>query len=170
VTGAPLIIYNDLSRLDCTGSPGTWTLSSFRSPKLFVQPASYGKQSSSRVMTPLISPMLPTSAINSQMLRLRSVEKGVKHLGAADSIDSHDVVPSDGNQIGTNERSWGDQAKGLKTTGDNPIERFGAALVPLGRRLAVVGGLTVMAGMESTSGTVYNEFCVRRCRSSIRSS
>ncbi len=49
---------------------------------------------------------------------------------------------------------------GIATSGDIPIERFGAALVVLGaRRLAVVGGLTVGKGVEN-SGMVFDEFCV----------
>lgn len=49
---------------------------------------------------------------------------------------------------------------GLPTTGDIPIERFGASLVPLGdRRLAVVGGMTVEEGGER-NGNVFDEFCV----------
>ncbi len=49
---------------------------------------------------------------------------------------------------------------GVATSGDVPIERFGAALVALGeRRLAVIGGLTVSEGIDK-SGLVFDEFCV----------
>jgi hypothetical protein len=109
---------------------------------------------------PLVSPSTSTST-SSRASRLSWLDQSAEQFASPDSSGDFGLTTSSSEQSDSRERLRSSRKNGLKTTGENPIERFGAALVLLGRRLAVVGGLTVEEGMESASGMVYDEFCVR---------
>lgn len=149
-TDSPLIIHDSLSRMTCLGSPAEWTWTNYASPALFEARKKRKKPALASVdedQTMEGSDARPDAAV--------SVKRKARSSNGS-SGSSVAAATSSGGRLHPEH-----EEEGTPTTGQSPIERFSAALVPLGsRRLAVVGGLTVEEGVEPSSGVVFDEFCV----------
>jgi hypothetical protein len=142
--------------MTCRGSPTEWTWINFASPALFEARKKRKKQGLASVdedQTMEGNDSHPDTSVSVKRRARSSNESSGSSVAAA----AHSAGHSAGRLHPEHEDG------GCSTTGQSPLERFSAALVPLGnRRLAVVGGLTVEEGVEPSSGVVFDEFCVRQ--------